>query len=554
LLVSDSDAPAALPNADGEDALVSLGFSVDQRTNSILASGAEGDLLIVETLLARLDQPDAAQRMNAVYHLKNSPAVDVAAAINQFLRTERQIDQAAPGAASLLRQIEKEVVVVPEPVSNKLILSATDRYFHQLHELIQRLDEPPPQVVIQVLIGEVTLANAEEFGIELGLQDTVLFDRGLLSDLLTTTNTSQQSTADGVITVTEEIIQSAINTPGFTFNNNPLGNSASEQALANSGSVGGQGLASFAVGRLNTELGFGGLVLSASSENVSVLLRALQESRRIEILSRPQVRTLDNQPAFIQVGQRVPRIATSTLTQFGQTNTVDFIDVGLILGVTPRISPDGTVVMEIDAEKSSISTEAEGVPVSSLADGTVLRAPIINTTRAETTVSAASGETIILAGLITKDTVEIHRRVPYLSSIPLVGDLFRFDSMIGKRTELLIIMTPRVIYSSEDNERVKQVELARMNWCAADVYNLHGDINYAVHEDPAMFDANTEVIYPDLGPTGAILPEEAAATPSNTNSDPMIEPAANLPTPTDLRDSPMVTDSNQPATGAAGDN
>lgn len=492
-----------LPNAEGESSLTPLRFSVEDRTNSIIAVGPKGDLEIVGALLARLDEEGSNERTNAVYHLKNAPATDVARTINEFLRSERLLDQAAQGAVSATQLTSREVIVVPEVVSNKLVLSATPQYFAQLQDLIHRLDEPPPQVMIQVLIGEVQLSTVDEFGIEVGLQNSVLFDRSLLGDLQTLTTTSQESTADGVVTVTEQIIQAATNTPGFNFNNETLGNSGSTAALAGAHIVGGQGLGSFGVGRTNSELGFGGLVLSASSESISVLVRALEESRRLEVLSRPQIRTLDNQPAFIQVGQVVPFILNSTITQFGQTNSVDFRDVGLILGVTPRISPDGTVVMEIDAEKSTVGPEEQGIPIAATQDGTIIRSPSIETTRAQTTVSAASGETIVLGGLITKSNATTQRGVPYISDIPVVGDLFKYENTSVRRTELLIILTPHVIRNAEDNERIKQMEMARMSWCTADIYDMHGDVNYHFPADNLDLDAPTREIYPDADPTGA---------------------------------------------------
>ena len=101
--------------------------------------------------------------------------------------------------------------------------------------------------------------------------------------------------------------------------------------------------------------------------------------------------------------------------------------MGLILGVTPRISPDGLVVMEIDAEKSEVGPEAEGIPISISASGQVIRSPRINTTTAQTTVSANSGQTVVLGGLITKSKAEIHRKVPLLGDMPLLGRLFRYD-------------------------------------------------------------------------------------------------------------------------------
>jgi hypothetical protein len=120
---------------------------------------------------------------------------------------------------------------------------------------------------------------------------------------------------------------------------------------------------------------------------------------------------------------------------------------------------------------------------------------------AQTTVSASSGQTIILGGLITKRTEMTRRRVPYLSSIPLLGDLFRFDSDDVVRAELLIFLTPRVVGSREDFECIKQTEAARMNWSLADVHDIHGPTGLYEDEDTYLY-GEGEVIYPDTNPHG----------------------------------------------------
>ena len=99
--------------------------------------------------------------------------------------------------------------------------------------------------------------------------------------------------------------------------------------------VGGQGFRIWEWGAQNSNLGYGGLVLSACSQGVSALLRALSECRRVDVLSRPQIMTLDNQPAFLQVGQQVPRITASNITVTGTTNTTTLDNVGIILHVSP---------------------------------------------------------------------------------------------------------------------------------------------------------------------------------------------------------------------------
>ena len=137
-----------------------------------------------------------------VHRLQNAPAADVATAINEFLRTERQITvEFDPEAVSPFEQIEREVVVVPEVVSNSLIISATPRYFEQIVQLVEELDEQPPMVLIQVLIASVRLDNLSELGVELGLQDSLLFDRSAIVGTNGATSTSGCSSPDSISTI-----------------------------------------------------------------------------------------------------------------------------------------------------------------------------------------------------------------------------------------------------------------------------------------------------------------------------------------------------------------
>lgn len=456
-------------------AIVKIQFSVDERTNSIIAAGAAEDLAVVEAVLLRLDGGEGRERETRVYRLKNSPADEVAASLNELLTAERDAEQAAELAISPFEQIDREVLIVSELNTNSLVVSASDAEHAKIAKLVEELDQRPPMVMIQVLIAEVRLNDTDEFGVELGLQDSLLFDRSLLSDVQTLTTTTQQTGAGGAVTnVTQQQVISANQNPGFAFNNQPLGNSGSASALARAGNVAAQGVSSFGVNRVNSELGFGGFIFAASSNSVSMLLRALQENRRLEVLSRPQIMCLDNQVGYVQVGQSVPTITGTNLTQFGQTNTISYTDVGIILQVQPRISVDGQVTMTVLAQKSAVGSELEGIPISVSATGEVLRAPRIDVTEASTTVSAISGQTVLLSGLLTKATQDIHRRVPLISEIPLLGDLFRYDSTSEERTELLIVLTPRILRDEVDMEQLKQVESARMSWVLCDVVTIHG--------------------------------------------------------------------------------
>ena len=310
--------------------------------------------------------------------------------------------------------------------------------------------------------------------------------------------TQTQSPGGAVTTVTTQQVQAATQTPGFNFGNadQPLGNSGSATSLATAGAVGAQGLSSFGVGRVSQAAGFGGFVLSASSNSISMLLRALQQSQRLEVLSRPQIMALDNQTGRAFVGQIVPYITSSQIDQLGQrTNYVEFRDVGLELLVRPRISPENLVVMEVFAAKSELGDVASGVPISIAPNGSAINAPIINTISAETTISAVSGQTVVLSGLIVKRDRELHRRVPLLADIPLIGDLFRFDSKQVQKAELLIVLTPHVIRSRQQSEMMKQVESARMSWCLSDVVAINGPAGLRSAND-VLGAAEAETVFP----------------------------------------------------------
>lgn len=465
-----------LQGADGASSgLIPVRFSVDSRTNSIVAIGGGDALRVVEAILFRLDEADIRERQTTVIRLANTPADLIANAINQYLQAQRNLVQIDPELISNTTLLEQEIIAVPETVSNSIIVSATPRYYEEIQRIIAELDRPPAQVIIQAMLVEVTLDNTDEFGIELGFQDNVLFDRSttLAEDLLTIAQTN--TSPNGVQTTTQQIISQAT-TPGFLFNNQPLG----QNIAANPSQIGTQGLSNFSLGRVNGDLGFGGLVLSASSSGVSALLRALASRRQVHILSRPQIRTVDNQLAQIQVGQQVPIInGFNTNATTGVANPLVVQDqAGIILTVTPRVNPDETIVMEVVAEKSSFRTGADqGVilftdPVT----GNSITSPIKDITTARTTVAVPNSQTIVLGGMITKSDDTIERKVPWLGDIPILGSGFRYDSSFTRRTELLIFLTPRVIRTDADSELVKQIEAERMHYIEQEAEAIHGPL------------------------------------------------------------------------------
>lgn len=497
---------------DASSQLIPLRLSTDVRTNSIIAVGGGEALSVVEAIILRLDQDDVRQRKMTVYRLKNSPAANVATSITAFLQSQSDLaTQANQGLVGNFEQFEREVIVVAEANSNSLLISATPRYYEDIMAIVEKIDMDQQQVVIQALLVEVELTSNDEFGVELGVQDSLLFNRG------------GSSVTNGLTSLV----------PGFNFNNAQTGGAPNANTTAfRPEQVGGQGLSNFSLNRSNSDLGYGGLVLSAGSESVSVLLRALSANRRLEILSRPQIRTLDNQLGRINVGRNVPVInGFTTNGALGQiTPTVIRDDSGIILEVTPRITPDGRIVMQIGAERSDYDLQ-NGVTLTSGGVGGDIQAPVKNISRAVSTIAVADEQTIVLGGLIQKTDTTSERKVPWLGDVPVIGHAFRFDSHATKRTELLIFLTPRIIKNDSVNEMLKQVEAERMHYTECEAEALHGPL-FAAPAPPS--DGSVPPIYPPGGmwsnPNQRSLPLPPAPMPNSTNPNvPSVPPMSDDP-------------------------
>ncbi|MEQ9408813.1 MAG: secretin N-terminal domain-containing protein [Fuerstiella sp.] len=496
--------------------LIPVSFTADLRTNTVLAVGGPEALSVVEAILLRLDTTESRQRRTTVIPLRNVLASDVAVAIETFLDQQQTLRESSADLISNIERLRQEVIVAPDDNSNSLIVEASPEYYSQITQIITELDANPPQVVIQALLVEVQLDNTDEFGVELGFQDPTLFTRSIIAtadDLITI---PQVTNVPGVGQVQSTQIITQNPTPGFNFNNtlNALGNNAS----GNTQTVAAQGISNFSLGRQNGDLGFGGFVFSAQSDAVSVLVRALAARRTVHVLSRPQIRTTHNNTASIEVGQQVPIVDGVTVTDNFVTPNITPQNVGIILEVTPRVTPDGTISMEVYAEKSAVAPG--GVPVfTDVTTGNVVESVIIDTSIADTTVAVPNGQTIVIGGMITKSDETLERKVPWLGDLPLVGSLFRYDGTNTARTELLIFLTPRIVYSDADSELIKQVEAERMHFIESEAEEIHGPL-YSV--PPSYFE---NVLTPMIeGTPGLPIPDEGAGADAGGPVEQLVMP------------------------------
>jgi type II secretory pathway component GspD/PulD (secretin) len=421
--------------ADGAT-LIGLQMAVDDRTNSLLVSGAENDLETIRGIINKLEASDTPDRFYDVYKLRNAAAADVATALTTFVGNSLAVLSGTTNYYTTYIQLQKNVVVVAEPVSNTLLICATPFYFQEMKRLIERIDAQPPQVVIQVLIASVQLTNDQEFGAEYGLQSPILFNRG--------------------VTATANATTGALATPGFNFNTSStaLGGSS----LNSPGAVGFQSLQNLGVGLQSPSQGVGGFVFQASSQSFNVLVRALQAQGRIDILSRPQVTVLDNQTGYVQVGQSYPYLSTSNATVGVVSQSIAYQPIGVTMRVTPRVNPDGKVLMRVEPQVGSVTA----APISL---GAGILAPEFNIQTVQTTVLASDGETIVLGGMISKQDTRNETGIPFFKDIPYLGALFRYRQQSVIRQEMLVIMTPHIIRSEADQARILAEEAVRMHSC-----------------------------------------------------------------------------------------
>ncbi len=487
--------------------IIDLRLTVDERTNSLVVAGSRNDLDVIEAIIAKLETTDPRARRSEAYKLRNALAADVAAALNDFLPKSLKVITNS-GQLSGFQELQKDVVITAEPISNTLLINASPEYFETVLRLVMELDVMPPQVMIQVLVAEVDITNSDEFGVQIGLQSPVIFNRGL---------TTGSGFADNV-TLNQAITQTV--TPGYNFNNvniQPGNNSA-----VNPSTVGYQGLNNLGVGLVSPINGVGGFVFSAASNSFNLLIRALAVQNRVDILSRPQIMTLDNQTALINVGKEIPIVTSTTLSATGLSQqNIDRRQVGVILQVTPKIGPDGQILMRIIPEVSAV----DPTPVN-LGNGNIGTA--LDIQHVETTITAYDGETIALGGLLTKSDTKTENKIPWLGDLPGVGALFRYRTQNKAKKELLFIMTPHVVRCRADADRILAEESRKMDWFLADVIKIHGNAGI----DPLAPGAGMK-----LDPVAPLLPKttgqrfDAVPAPQPVPASPLNVTPAPQPVP-----------------------
>ncbi|MCA6123835.1 type II secretion system secretin GspD [Bradyrhizobium sp. WSM 1704] len=311
----------------------------------------------------------------------------------------------------------QDVRITPDAVNNKLLIYADQANYRIIEATLLQIDEPQLQVAIDATIAEVTLNNTLSYGVQtyltsrnLGLKPNT---GSILNTQATTAPTTTTDATTGATTVAGSLTNAFINQafPGFNF-------------------------------------------LIGSSTQPSMILDALHAVTSVKVLSNPSLVVINNQVATLQVGDVVPvstGSATVLTTSNTVVNTIDYRNTGIILRVSPRVSVNGTVRLDIEQEISN-------VPATSANSLT----PTVSERRVKSQIAVANGQTVLLAGLISEQQSGSRNAIPVLDQIPGLGDAFGHQSNATQRTELIIFIRPQIIRDGSDARNVAEELRSRL--------------------------------------------------------------------------------------------
>ena len=421
----------------------------ERRSNSIIVHAKKHEVETIRRLVSQLDVNIYGGRRVFIYYAENAKAKDLAATLNSIYGgresgsstsaaptspgttgrgatappppvyvppppTPGSPTGGAPGAPDVLA--EGQVRFIADEVTNAVIVTTFPRSWTEIENTIKQLDRMPRQVLIEVLVAEITLTDDTRLGVDWAVR-TGRF------------NFSNTNTGPPGLPTTPGSAGGTLSLPS------QLGGPASVVGPL------GQGLTAF----------------TFSTDQFMAMLNALASENKINIVSNPHVLTSENKKAVINVSTSVPVVTsqttgqvaaatsttTTTTTTAGLNQTVEYRDAGVILTVTPRIGELGTVALDVKQEVNSIGPNV--APTNS---------PSFIKREAETSVVLVNNATLVLGGLIQDKVTIDDRGIPLLKTIPIIGYLFGFTERKVEKTELLLLITPRVIGTAVDAAKI----------------------------------------------------------------------------------------------------
>ncbi|HUF90840.1 MAG TPA: type II secretion system secretin GspD, partial [Candidatus Limnocylindria bacterium] len=407
----------------------------DRRANVLIVQARKTEVEMIRRLLSEIDINVTGGRRVFIYYAENAKSKDLAATLNAIYGGTETVPTAAPSTTPPRRAGEPTPPAPPPPTTgpggpiggtlgtanvgvvqgqfrfiadettNAIIVTALPRDWVDLETTIKQLDRMPRQVLIEVLVAEITLNDDTRLGVDWAVKSGSF-------------RFGQQSLAPVPAVPPPSVIDAVTTVAGMAG-----------------------GLTAFAF----------------QADKFFAMLNALADENRVNIVSSPHVLTSENKKAVINVSRSVPIITSQQVpiggvttpppvgstTSVTGTQSVEYRDAGVVLTVTPRIGERGTVALDVKQEVNDV-----GDPVAPTGSPEIIKR------EAETSVVLLNNQTLVLGGLIRDRVGDVQRGLPLFNKIPILGYLFGFKSRAIEKTELLILITPRVIGTALDAARV----------------------------------------------------------------------------------------------------
>jgi general secretion pathway protein D len=365
----------------------------DSRLNALVVFGSDADKEDIKKMVALIDvvPPTTSSKVN-VYYLENGEAIEVAKVLEGVVKgaPSAPAQPGTPGAPIQSPFEGGKISITPDKATNSLVIMASPTDYQNLVQVIQKLDRRSRQVFVQAMIAEVSLDKLSDAGVQWGVLG------GGSTGTVSAAGVYDPFNAFAPLLST----LGSMTTAGITNEN----------------------------------------ISMKSAVNFPVILKALQSNGTLNVLSTPNIMTTDNKEAEIFVGENVPFLAQSNLSSTGLAQqSVDRKDTGITLKIKPQISAGEYVKLDIYQEISAVK-DTKGNAVD------------ITTTKrsAKTSVVVKDTDTVIIGGLIQDQDQETVNKVPFLGDIPLLGWFFKTKSVKRQKTNLMIMLTPRIIKEASD--------------------------------------------------------------------------------------------------------
>lgn len=390
-----------------------------RQTNSIIVSATKENMVLIRGLIKDMDRESEYTGTTFVIPLQNAKASDVATLLNQAFTKRRDAGQD----------------------DNPFFFFYSDMFGDnkKKSDITTDLTEDGRLVNVRDLTGKVNVMadpNTNSL-IVVTLPSNMRLIRGVVERI---DRLSEQVMIETVIV---EANLDRTTKLGVEFN-------FLQNRVLNNGNNSASGSSNFGLqGSANPLQGFR---YTLTGNDYRAFLNALQTDSRFKVLSTPRIFTSNNVKAEINVSQQVPYITSQQTGNIGGLiSNYDFKNVGVVLTVTPRITSAGEVSMEV----TQSADDLQGF--------TSFNAPIINHRQASTTASVRDGDTIVLGGIIRTTTNLTQNKIPILGDLPLIGNLFRSTSRSQGQTELLVLLTPRIVRNAADAARLREEETKRLS-------------------------------------------------------------------------------------------